>query len=110
MPSPMGRVYYTRTTSLTFSSPSKDPLAVSWGNVSVSLWPWGPGTGLCARRHVGGEDVVGVAVQVLACPVVAHGGARVGVPSGDLDIPQVDSGVQHRGHERVPQHVRMHPR
>ena len=42
-----------------------------------------------AGCHVGGEDVVGVAVEVLAGPVVAHRGARVGVPSGDLDIAQV---------------------
>jgi hypothetical protein len=65
---------------------------------------------LCARSHVGGEDVVRVTVQVLACPVVAHGGAWVGVPGGDLDVPQVYPGVQHGGHVRVPQHVRMHPR
>ena len=37
-------------------------------------------------------------------------GARVGVPGGDLDITQVYPGVQHRGHKRVLQHVRMHPR
>jgi len=35
-----------------------------------------------------------VAVQVLAGPVVAHGGARVGVPGGDLDVAQVDAGVE----------------
>jgi hypothetical protein len=28
------------------------------------------------------------------------------MPSGDLDVAQVHSGVQHRGHEGVPQHVR----
>jgi len=32
-----------------------------------------------SRRHVGGEDVVGVPVEVLPRPVVAHGGARIGV-------------------------------
>jgi hypothetical protein len=31
---------------------------------------------LRARRHVGGEDLVGVPVEVLAGPVVAHSGAR----------------------------------
>jgi hypothetical protein len=36
--------------------------------------------------HVGGEDVVGVAVEVLAGPVIPHRGARVGVSGGDLDI------------------------
>jgi hypothetical protein len=48
-----------------------------------------------------------VAVEVLACAVVAHGGARVGVPGSDLDVAQIHSGVEHRGHERVPQHVRV---
>jgi hypothetical protein len=36
-----------------------------------------------------------VAVQVLAGPVVAHCGARVGVAGGDLDVPEVDAGVGH---------------
>jgi hypothetical protein len=47
-----------------------------------------------AGGHVGGEDVVGVPVEVLAGPVVAHGGAGVGVPGGDLDIAQVNSGIE----------------
>ena len=38
-------------------------------------------------------------VEVLACAVVAHRGARVGVPGGDLHIPQVDAGVE-TGRER----------
>ena len=63
---------------------------------------------LRARGHVGGEDVVGVAVQVLAGPVVPHGGARVGVPCSNLDVAQVDTGVEHGGDEGVPQHVGMH--
>jgi len=29
------------------------------------------------------------------------------VPGGDLHIPQVDTGVKHRRHERVAEHVRM---
>jgi len=37
---------------------------------------------LRSRGHVGGEDVVGVAVEVLAGAVVAHGGAWVGVTGG----------------------------
>ena len=48
-----------------------------------------------AGGHVGGEDVVGVAVEVLAGSVVAHGGAGVGVAGGDLDITQINSGIQH---------------
>jgi hypothetical protein len=36
-----------------------------------------------------------VAVEVLAGSVVAHGGARLGVPGGGLDVAQVDAGPQH---------------
>src|SRR5665647_1875067 len=63
---------------------------------------------LCARSHVGGEDVVGVAIEVLAGPVVLHGGAWVGVAGGDLHVAEVDSGVEHLGHEGVPEHVWVH--
>jgi hypothetical protein len=35
-----------------------------------------------------------VPVEVLAGAVVAHGGAWVGVPGGDLDVAQVDAGVE----------------
>jgi hypothetical protein len=49
---------------------------------------------LCAGGHVGGEDVVGVAVEVFAGPVVSHGGAGVGVAGGDLYVTQVNSGVE----------------
>ena len=31
--------------------------------------------------------------QILASPVVAHRGPRLGMADGDLDIPEVDSGV-----------------
>ena len=55
-----------------------------------------------ARGHIGGEDVVGVPVEVLAGAVVAHGGAGVGAPGGDLDIPQVNPGIEHGSHEGVP--------
>jgi hypothetical protein len=44
--------------------------------------------------HRGGEDVVRVAIQVLTGPVVAHGGARVCVAGGDLDIPEVNTSVE----------------
>jgi hypothetical protein len=39
-------------------------------------------------------------VQVLAGSVVSHRGARVGVASGDLDVPEVDAGIEHGRHER----------
>ncbi len=55
-----------------------------------------------ARGHVGGEDVVGVPVEVVAGPVIAGGGAGIGVPGGDLDIAQVDPGVEHGRDEGVP--------
>ena len=34
----------------------------------------------------GGEDVVGVPVEVLAGAVVAHGRPRIGVTGGDLHV------------------------
>jgi hypothetical protein len=36
-----------------------------------------------------------VAVEVLAGSVVAHGGALVGVASGDLDVAEVYARVEH---------------
>ena len=47
---------------------------------------------LRARGHVGGEDVVGVPVEVVACTVVAHRRPWVCMASGDLDVSQVDAG------------------
>lgn len=47
-----------------------------------------------ARGHVGGKDVVAVAVEVLADPVVAHGGFGVGMPSGDLYVTQAHARIQ----------------
>jgi hypothetical protein len=35
-----------------------------------------------------------MAVQVLACPVVPHRGARVGVAGGNLVVSQVDASVE----------------
>ncbi len=52
-------------------------------------------SGSGAGGHVGGEDVVGVAVEVLASTVVADGGARVGMAGGDLDVAQVNACVEH---------------
>ena len=51
-----------------------------------------------------------MAVEVLARTVVAHGGAGVGVAGGDLDVTQVDASIEHGGHERVSQHVRVRRR
>jgi hypothetical protein len=59
--------------------------------------------------HEGGEDVVRVAVQVLAGPVVPHSGVRVGVAGSDLDVPEVDASVEHGRDERVAEHVRVRP-
>src|SRR6266508_2997213 len=60
--------------------------------------------------HVRREDVVRVAVEVLAGPIVAHRGARIGVARGDLHVAEADAGVEHGRHEGVAQHVRVHPR
>ena len=48
-----------------------------------------------AGCHVGGQDVVGVAVEVAAGPVIPHGGARVSVADSDLHVAQVGVGVEH---------------
>ena len=48
-----------------------------------------------AGCHIGGEDVVGVTVEVLAGPVVAHRGAWIGMAGGDLDVPEVHASVEH---------------
>jgi hypothetical protein len=40
-----------------------------------------------------------VAVEILACAVVAHRGAWIGMAGGDLDIPQVHARVEHGRHE-----------
>jgi hypothetical protein len=41
--------------------------------------------------------------------VIAHRGARVGVAGGDLDVAQVNPGVEHGGDEGMAQYVRMRP-
>jgi hypothetical protein len=63
----------------------------------------------CTRSHVSGQDVVRVAVEVVTRPVIAHSRARVSVPNCDLHVPQVHAGIQHGGHERVPEHMRCVP-
>ena len=54
-----------------------------------------------AGCHVSGEDVVRVAVQVLAGRVVPRSGARVGVPGGDLDVAEVGKGCVDHGRGRA---------
>ena len=55
--------------------------------------------------HVRSQDVVWVAVEVLAGSVITHRGARIRMAGGDLDIPQVDPSIQHGRDERVPEHM-----
>ena len=45
-------------------------------------------------------------VEVLACAVVAHGGARAGAGGGLLDVAERDAGVEGGGDERVAQGMR----
>ena len=77
-----------------------------------SAWPPRAARQIQERRVTGlpgderSEDVGRVPVQAGAGPVVAHGGARVGVGCGFLHIAQRDSGVEGGGDERVPQGVR----
>jgi hypothetical protein len=61
-----------------------------------------------AAGHEGDHDVGGVAVEVLAAPVVDSRGSGVGVSGGDLDVSQRDPGVQGGHDERGSQHVRVH--
>jgi hypothetical protein len=62
-----------------------------------------------AGWHVGGEDVVGMAVEVLAGPVIAHNRPLVCVAGRDLHVPQVHTGVEHGRDERMPEHMGMSP-
>jgi hypothetical protein len=52
-----------------------------------------------------GHDVGGVPVERDSGPVVAHGGAGVGVTGGFLDVAQGNASVQCRGDERVTEGV-----
>ncbi len=59
----------------------------------------------CSLRsagHEGGDDVAGVTVQVVPCPVVAGGRPWIGMAGGDLDVPERHPGVE-GGNEAVPQ-------
>lgn len=48
-------------------------------------------------------------VQVLACPVVPHRGAWVGMAGRDLDMAQVNASIEHGRYESVSQHARVRP-
>jgi hypothetical protein len=54
------------------------------------------------------DDVGGVAIEVLAAPVIDGGGSGVGVTGGGLDVSQRDSGVEGGHDESGSQHVRVH--
>ena len=56
---------------------------------------------------MGGQDAVRVAVEVLACPVVTHRGAWIGMAAGDLNVPQVHARVKHGRYEGAAEHVRV---
>ena len=49
---------------------------------------------------------LGVMVEVLAGSVVSQTGAGVGVAGCDLHVTEVNSCVEHGGHERVPEYLR----
>jgi hypothetical protein len=59
----------------------------------------------CSGGHEGGQDVVGMPLQVRAA---WSGGAWVGVAGSDLDVAQVDTGLEHGGDEGVAQRVQVH--
>jgi hypothetical protein len=61
-------------------------------------------SGSGAGGHVGGEDVVGVAVEVLAGPVVTHCGTWVGMAGSDLYVPEVHTRVK-TGREQCFNHA-----
>ena len=62
--------------------------------------------GLLAAGEEGGDDVAGVAVEVVAGSVVSGGGSRVGVSGRDLHVSQRHPGVEGGGDEAVPQRMR----
>src|SRR5262249_51121697 len=82
-------------------------------NSAMPCDPWAWAVGSTARSgaggHVGGQDVVRVAVKVLAGPVVAHRGARIGVPGRDLDVAELHACVEHGRDESLAEHMRVCP-
>src|SRR5690349_18994148 len=91
-----------------FGIVTRSGIRTTFGNAGRSPARVAGGAGWSgAGGHVGGQDVVGVAVEVLAGPVITHRGARVGVAGGDLDVAQVHADVEHGGDEGVAEQVRM---
>ena len=66
-------------------------------------------TALSNPNIKGGDDVGGVPVEGHPGPVVAHGGARIGVAGRFLHVAQRHAGVEGGGDEGVPQRVRADP-
>ena len=55
--------------------------------------------------YEGRDDVAGVAVQIVASPVVSGGRPGIGVPGGDLDIPERHPGIEGGRNEAVTEAV-----
>ncbi len=53
------------------------------------------------------DDVGGMAVEVLAAPVVDRGGTRIRMAGGDLHVAKWDTCVEGGHDERGSQHVRV---
>jgi hypothetical protein len=51
-----------------------------------------------------------MAVEILACSVIAHRGPWVCMAGGDLDVAERNSGIEHGGDVGVTQHVGVHSR
>ena len=94
-----GRCRRSRQVIVRLSFEVTASLAAGGGQTAVSELPRCSG-------DVGGDDVGRVPVEAGPCPVVAHGGARVGVRGGLLHVAQRHPGVEGGGDERVPQRVR----
>ncbi len=62
---------------------------------------------LLPARDKGYDDVGGVAVEVLAAPVVDRGGTRIRMAGGDLHVAKWDTCVEGGHDERGSQHVRV---
>ena len=50
-----------------------------------------------------------MAVEGLASPVITHRGAWIGMAGSDLDVAQVNSGVEHGRDEGMAEHVGVRP-
>src|SRR5690349_20781582 len=69
-------------------------LTSAMSGVSRGCEPRETQAGSCTGRHVGGQDVIRVTVQVVAGPVIPHRGAGIGVAGGDLHVAQVSASVE----------------